>query len=169
MRVRWKKLYYFWKQTSRWLSRNRLPTVYKLDQAGFLAVYYDVNMQSGCCWNEVLLSQYEVSFGHEVASLWSEINPLMCRSTLHTRSVLHSVSYFLNPDRDLFHCTKKRAHPKGWALFLVREMGLEPTRRNHTHLKRACLPFQHSRKCLIIIMQGRAFVNHFLLYRTAKL
>ena len=31
--------------------------------------------------------------------------------------------------------------------FLVREMGLEPTRRNHTHLKRACLPFQHSRKC----------------------
>ena len=34
-----------------------------------------------------------------------------------------------------------------WASsFLVREMGLEPTRHNHTHLKRACLPFQHSRK-----------------------
>ena len=24
--------------------------------------------------------------------------------------------------------------------FLVREMGLEPIRRGHTHLKRACLP-----------------------------
>ena len=47
------------------------------------------------------------------------------------------------------------------AFFMVREMGLEPTRRNHTHLKRACLPFQHSRKCLIIIMQGRGFVNCF--------
>lgn len=32
------------------------------------------------------------------------------------------------------------------ACFLVRERGLEPPRRNHTHLKRACLPFQHSRK-----------------------
>ena len=29
---------------------------------------------------------------------------------------------------------------------MVREMGLEPTRHNHTHLKRACLPFQHSRE-----------------------
>ena len=46
-------------------------------------------------------------------------------------------------------------------LTLVREMGLEPTRRNHTHLKRACLPFQHSRKCLIIIMQEDRFVNCF--------
>ena len=34
--------------------------------------------------------------------------------------------------------------------FLVREMGLEPTRRNHTHLKRACLPFQHSRKTIVL-------------------
>ncbi len=32
---------------------------------------------------------------------------------------------------------------------MVRDMGLEPTRRNHTHLKRACLPFQHSRKALV--------------------
>ena len=54
-------------------------------------------------------------------------------------------------------------------LFLVREMGLEPTRRNHTHLKRACLPFQHSRKCLIIIMQGRGFVNLFIWCRTVKI
>ena len=37
------------------------------------------------------------------------------------------------------------------SLFLVREMGLEPTRRNHTHLKRACLPFQHSRKCAPVL------------------
>ena len=42
---------------------------------------------------------------------------------------------------------------------MVREMGLEPTRHNHTHLKRACLPFQHSRKqleyynCQILICQ----------------
>ena len=44
---------------------------------------------------------------------------------------------------------------------LVREMGLEPTRHNHTHLKRACLPFQHSRKRLIIITAAQSFVNHF--------
>ena len=42
--------------------------------------------------------------------------------------------------------TKKSRCPNGHLDFLVREMGLEPTRRNHTHLKRACLPFQHSRK-----------------------
>ena len=41
---------------------------------------------------------------------------------------------------------QKEHHPNGWCSFLVREMGLEPTRRNHTHLKRACLPFQHSRE-----------------------
>ncbi len=45
--------------------------------------------------------------------------------------------------------------------FLVREMGLEPTRRNHTHLKRACLPFQHSRNCLYIISVSWFFVNMF--------
>ena len=44
---------------------------------------------------------------------------------------------------------------------LVREMGLEPTRRNHTHLKRACLPFQHSRKCFHIITAETVFVNCF--------
>ena len=41
---------------------------------------------------------------------------------------------------------KKSRYPDGYLDFLVREMGLEPTRHNHTHLKRACLPFQHSRK-----------------------
>ena len=45
--------------------------------------------------------------------------------------------------------------------FLVREMGLEPTRRNHTHLKRACLPFQHSRKCHSIICFWQGFVKAF--------
>ena len=45
---------------------------------------------------------------------------------------------------------------------LVREMGLEPTRRNHTHLKRACLPFQHSRKCHSIICFWANFVKAFL-------
>ena len=64
---------------------------------------------------------------------------------------------------------EKTGYPTGIRSFLVREMGLEPTRRNHTHLKRACLPFQHSRKCLFIIMQGRRFVNCFLLCRTAKM
>ncbi len=48
--------------------------------------------------------------------------------------------------------------------FLVREMGLEPTRRNHTHLKRACLPFQHSRKCHSIICFTRLFVKAFFLF-----
>ena len=47
---------------------------------------------------------------------------------------------------------------------LVREMGLEPTRHNHTHLKRACLPFQHSRKRLNIITAQAFFVNIFLLH-----
>ena len=41
----------------------------------------------------------------------------------------------------------------------MREMGLEPTRRNHTHLKRACLPFQHSRSCSNIIPIKLRFVN----------
>ena len=45
--------------------------------------------------------------------------------------------------------------------FLVRERGLEPPRHNHTHLKRACLPFQHSRKCLSIIPYLPHFVNPF--------
>ena len=49
----------------------------------------------------------------------------------------------------------------GTLCFLVRERGLEPPRRNHTHLKRACLPFQHSRSCQHIITAGRAFVNTF--------
>ena len=48
------------------------------------------------------------------------------------------------------YISKKRP-PVRAASFLVREMGLEPTRHNHTHLKRACLPFQHSRKRLNII------------------
>ena len=46
---------------------------------------------------------------------------------------------------------QKREGTKGTLSFLVREMGLEPTRRSHTHLKRACLPFQHSRERLNII------------------
>ena len=37
-------------------------------------------------------------------------------------------------------CTKKKKTPKGVFFFLVRKMGLEPTRHRHTHLKRACLP-----------------------------
>ena len=47
--------------------------------------------------------------------------------------------------------TKKEEHPIGCSSFLVRERGLEPPRRNHTHLKRACLPFQHSRKLALIL------------------
>ena len=45
---------------------------------------------------------------------------------------------------------------------MVREMGLEPTRKYHTHLKRACLPFQHSRICSSIIAVPGAVVNLFL-------
>ena len=56
---------------------------------------------------------------------------------------------------------KKSGYPYGYPDFLVREMGLEPTRRNHTHLKRACLPFQHSRKCHNIICFNAPFVNHY--------
>lgn len=46
-----------------------------------------------------------------------------------------------------------------WCSFLVREMGLEPTRRNHTHLKRACLPFQHSRVAPKYYSTFACFVN----------
>ena len=58
-------------------------------------------------------------------------------------------------------CIKKSGYPNGYPDFMVREMGLEPTRRNHTHLKRACLPFQHSRKCHSIICFAKVFVKGF--------
>ena len=65
----------------------------------------------------------------------------------------------------VFNCSSptrvpKKRPPVRAASFLVREMGLEPTRHNHTHLKRACLPFQHSRKCLNIITVPHSFVNN---------
>ena len=48
---------------------------------------------------------------------------------------------------------------------MVREMGLEPTRRNHTHLKRACLPFQHSRKCTHILYDGGSVLSILFSFR----
>ena len=42
------------------------------------------------------------------------------------------------PNRFCLVSTKK--HRSGSERCLVREMGLEPTRQRHTHLKRACLP-----------------------------
>ena len=78
-----------------------------------------------------------------------------CPQADRLRSVIHGLSHgqktcprhvFLTAFRVLFR-TKKRGRHLASA-FLVREMGLEPTRRNHTHLKRACLPIQHSRKQL---------------------
>lgn len=66
-----------------------------------------------------------------------------------------SISLFVLPT------IKKLGCPKGHPSFLVRERGLEPPRRNHTHLKRACLPFQHSRSCQSIITAGGKFVNRF--------
>ena len=74
---------------------------------------------------------------------------------------------FLTAFRVLTHIPKKRP-PKRAASFLVREMGLEPTRHNHTHLKRACLPFQHSRKRLVIITAGGIFVNSYFCFSPAK-
>ena len=44
---------------------------------------------------------------------------------------------------------------------LVREMGLEPIRRRHTHLKRACLPIP------ALAHMGGLFQTACLLYRTA--
>ena len=35
---------------------------------------------------------------------------------------------------------KRKGPNRSSGLFLVRKMGLEPTRHRHTHLKRACLP-----------------------------
>ena len=57
-----------------------------------------------------------------------------------------STGLFSDPPFESRSSIKKSRYPDGYLDFLVREMGLEPTRRNHTHLKRACLPFQHSRK-----------------------
>ena len=57
---------------------------------------------------------------------------------------------------------QKAGIPRGYPSFLVRERGLEPPRDYHTHLKRACLPFQHSRKCLDIVSYFPCFVNPFL-------
>ena len=55
--------------------------------------------------------------------------------------------------------------------FLVREMGLEPTRQRHTHLKRACLPIpalshilcrlSFSTTDYVIISQQYSFVKGF--------
>ncbi len=55
-------------------------------------------------------------------------------------SIFESLSYQKEADTQM-----------GISFFLVRERGLEPPRRNHTHLKRACLPFQHSRKRALIL------------------
>ena len=54
------------------------------------------------------------------------------------------------------HIPKKRPSVRTTS-FVVREMGLEPTRHNHTHLKRACLPFQHSREQLEYYIPTAAF------------
>ena len=47
--------------------------------------------------------------------------------------------------------SNNRDTPLGYPGCLVRERGLEPPRHNHTHLKRACLPFQHSRECARVL------------------
>ena len=48
--------------------------------------------------------------------------------------------------------------------FLVRQMGLEPIRRRHTPLKRACLPIPalpHLSNARVIISKHFRFVNNF--------
>ena len=78
--------------------------------------------------------------------------------------------FFLTPSALLGfksrHFTKKnRDRPKGLSRFLVRVTGLEPVRRGHTPLKRACLPVPaHSQisnalKRSIIISFYFEFVN----------
>ena len=67
---------------------------------------------------------------------------------------------FCSAFRVCIHIPRKRSSSR-MTSFLVREMGLEPTRRSHTHLKRACLPFQHSRERLVIISRHAYFVNGF--------
>ncbi len=85
-------------------------------------------------------------------------SPTACK-TVH-RTVLHPRCARAGLSSPL-SCIKKLRYPNGYLSFLVRERGLEPPRRNHTHLKRACLPFQHSRSCLNIITGQGVFVNPF--------
>jgi len=45
-----------------------------------------------------------------------------------------------NLDRDLYRRKKDIFHYRKMSFFLMRAVGLEPTRHKHTPLKRACLP-----------------------------
>ena len=56
---------------------------------------------------------------------------------------------------------QKNRYPKGYLLFWCERWDSNPHGGCHTHLKRACLPFQHSRKCLNIISLPVTFVNLF--------
>ena len=65
-----------------------------------------------------------------VSPLFAKNSSLNC--FLDAQTLLGFKSHFLQK--------KKPRQAKAYLGFLVREMGLEPIRRGHTHLKRACLP-----------------------------
>ena len=85
--------------------------------------------------------------------------------------IIQTKKRFGYPNRFCLVSTKK--HRSESERCLVREMGLEPTRQRHTHLKRACLPIPaHSQMSpstgdLFIIafcsILSRAFSNFFIL------
>ena len=58
---------------------------------------------------------------------------------------------------------QKSRYPKGYLLFWCERWDSNPHGVDHTHLKRACLPFQHSRKCPNIIPRQVHFVNRIFL------
>ena len=118
------------------------------------------------CWRNMIYGVRRMIYlrcKHDMISV-----PFIREAYIIRDSGYHSVSYIIRFRRERISLKKAPSQRLG-AFFLVREMGLEPTRRNHTHLKRACLPFQHSRKCLIIIMQGRGFVNHLFCAEPGKI
>ena len=60
--------------------------------------------------------------------------------------IVKSVRKFAEPTEKWLKArirTNKK-QPLSKVAFHLSEMGLEPTRKIHTHLKRTCLPFHHS-------------------------
>ena len=114
-------------------------------------------------------------FEHPLSSLHKKElleNTLSLRTSAHAGVAIPRIFKHLGRKTKLFpfnrgaatpvtSVTGSQRHTFLTAPFLVRERGLEPPRHNHTHLKRACLPFQHSRKCLSIIPYLPHFVNPF--------
>ncbi len=81
---------------------------------------------------------------HRVSHLWH------CHSMLNLFAIrtrfAPSVRKFAEPTEKWLkaYIRTNKKQPLSKVAFHLSEMGLEPTRKIHTHLKRTCLPFHHS-------------------------